>query len=98
MGVRHVVLFRLAEGVTAEQVDAIAEGLAALPAAIGEIRGYRFGPDLGLSDTTWDFAVVADFDSAEDYLVYRDHPEHRAFIAAHVEPLVVERVAVQHAT
>lgn len=95
MGVRHAVLFRFAAGVTDEQVAALGEGLAGLPAGIAEIRAYRFGPDLGLASATWDYAVVADFDSAEDYATYRDHPDHRALITQRVEPIVAERVAVQ---
>ena len=30
----------------------------------------------------YQFAVVADFDSVEDYLVYRDHPVHRDIIGS----------------
>lgn len=98
MGVRHAVLFRFAAGVTGEQIAALGEALAELPPKIAVIRGYRFGPDLGLASTTWDFAVVADFDTAEDFATYRDHADHRALIRARVEPVVAERVSVQFET
>lgn len=98
MGVRHAVLFRFVDGVTGEQVAALGEGLAGLPSRIAEIRDYRFGPDLGLVSTTWDYAVVADFDTAEDYATYRDHPEHRTVITELVEPVAAERIAVQFRT
>ena len=98
MGVRHAVLFRFADGVTDEQVAALGEGLAGLPSRIAAIRDYRFGPDLGLASTTWDYAVVADFDSAEDFATYRDHPDHRVVVTELVEPICAERIAVQFRT
>jgi len=38
-----------------------------------------FGADLGLMEGTSDYAMVADFDSVEDWHRYRDHPDHIAF-------------------
>jgi hypothetical protein len=40
--------------------------------------------------------VVADFDDAGGYLVYRDHPAHRAVVEQYVTPIVAERAAVQY--
>ena len=74
----------------------IIEGLGGLPAAIAEIRDYRFGPDAEINEGNFDFVVVADFESAEDYLVYRDHPVHRALIAERIAPHLAERAAVQY--
>ncbi|HLM64083.1 MAG TPA: Dabb family protein [Acidimicrobiales bacterium] len=96
MGVRHVALFRFAEGITPAQVQAIDQGLAALPAAIPEIREYRFGIDLGLVERNADYAIVGDFATLEDYIAYRDHPDHRAFIDSCMEGVVTERLAVQY--
>ncbi len=98
MGLRHVVMFRFADGTTADQRQAIKDGLARLPAAIPEIAAYTFGDDAGINDGNWDFAVVGDFASADDYLVYRDHPVHRALVAERITPVVVERAAVQLVT
>jgi Stress responsive A/B Barrel Domain len=95
MAVRHVVLFRFVEGVTPEQVAAIETGLATLPGLIPEIRDYRYGRDLGINDGNAEFGVVAEFASVDDYLAYRDHPEHRAVIARCIEPVVAERTALQ---
>jgi len=93
---RHVVLFRWSPSTTADDVDAISAGLAGLPAAVPEIATYRFGSDLGINEGTFDFAVVADFASRDDYLVYRDNPVHTAFIAEHITPHVADRAAVQY--
>jgi hypothetical protein len=61
-----------------------------------EIRDYRFGPDLGVNEGNADFVVVADFDSLDDYLVYCDHPDHRAVVNETIRPLLADRTAVQY--
>lgn len=94
-GVRHVVLFTWAEGTTPHHIEALKAGLAALPGRIPQIADYRFGEDLGINEGTADFAVVADFVSRDDYLVYRDHPDHRQLISELVTPIVQRRLAIQ---
>ena len=94
-GVRHVATFVFRQGATDEQIRAVTEGLEALPDVIPEIRDYHVGPDLGLNDGNHDYAVVADFDSAASYLVYRDHPAHAAVISERIRPILEARVAVQ---
>ncbi|MBO0776706.1 MAG: Dabb family protein [Actinobacteria bacterium] len=93
---RHVVLFKWADGMTDERVRAVAAELRKLPAAIGTLRGYQVGPDAGLNPANSDFAVVADFDDAEGYRVYRDHPAHRAVVEQYITPVVASRTAVQY--
>lgn len=40
--------------------------------------------------------MVADFVDRDDYLVYRDHPVHRAVIDECVKPIVAKRAAIQY--
>jgi Stress responsive A/B Barrel Domain len=96
--IRHVVVFRFVAGTTDEHRDAIAVALRRLPAAIPEIAGYTVGGDAGLVDGNWDFAVVADFASVDDYVAYRENPDHRAVIDDLILPVVDERAAVQFTT
>ncbi len=93
---RHVVMFKWADGVDADHVAAVAAGLDNLAATIDQIKRYRHGPDIGLSDQNFDYVVVGDFDSADDYVAYRDHPVHQAFIAELIAGRVTERAAVQY--
>lgn len=95
---RHVVMFTFAEGTTDSQVDAVLQGLAGLPVAIPEIRKYSYGRDAGLAPGNFSVAVVAEFDTDADYLVYRDHPAHQEFIATRVRPIVATRAAAQFAS
>jgi Stress responsive A/B Barrel Domain len=96
-GLRHVVMFRWEDTVDDDHVAAMVAGLSTLPGLIPEIADYRFGVDAGLNEGNFDFAVVADFASVDDYLVYRDHPDHRAVVAALVTGHVATRAAVQYA-
>ena len=92
---RHIALFRFVPDVTDAQRQAMVDGLATLPAAIPQIRSYVTGPDAGLSDGNWDFAVVADFDDVEDWRAYTADATHQQVIVEHIRPIVAERAAVQ---
>ena len=93
---RHVVLFKFRADATAEQMAAMQDGLSRLPAAIPVIRSYVYGPDAGVAQDNLDFALVADFDSREGFLAYRDHPVHVEFMNRFVRPIIETRTAVQH--
>ena len=95
MGLRHVVMFRFAEGTTDEQVQALADGLDGMPATVGTMADYRHGRDAGINETTYDYVVVGDFATVDDYLVYRDHPDHLALIRDLVRPILAERASIQ---
>lgn len=95
MAVRHVVLFRFGEGTTDEQVRALSAGLDEMPKAVGVMLDYRHGRDLGINEASYDYAVVGDFATVDDYLAYRDHRDHRALIRDLVTPIVTERFSVQ---
>ena len=94
--IRHVVTIQWTPEVTQQQKQRVAAELARLPALIPSLRAYHLGADLGLNPGNFDFAVAADFDDAEGYLAYRDHPEHRAIVAEFIRPIVTERAAVQY--
>ncbi|MEO7836117.1 MAG: Dabb family protein [Acidimicrobiales bacterium] len=92
----HVVVFRWAEGTTPEQVRAVLDGLAGLPAVIPELRQYRTGPDLGLVEGNWHFAVAAGFDDEAGWRAYTIHPAHQKVIADLLRPILADRAAVQY--
>ena len=93
--IRHVVLFTWKPEATQEQREAVAAGLASLPGKVPGVRAYHFGTDAGLVDGNADFALTADFDDADAYLVYRNDPVHQAVIAQVINPIVAQRVSAQ---
>lgn len=92
---RHVIQLRFRDGTSPEQRAALHTALADLPRQIPAIRRYHFGDDAHLVDGNWDFGLVAEFDSADGYLVYRNHPAHLAVIEHYIKPILKERAAVQ---
>lgn len=92
--IRHVVMFTWKPEATEEQREAVAAGLAELPGAIPQIRRYEYGP--GMNPGNKDFVLVADFDGPEDFVAYRDHPAHRAFIERCVEPIAADLARAQY--
>ena len=70
--------------------------VARLPSLVPSLRAFHAGADLGLNQGNFDFAVTADFDDADGYVAYRDHPEHRAIISQFIQPIAAQRVAVQY--
>lgn len=93
--IHHVVMFRWKDGVDDAHVQATAAALRALPGQIPEIVSYSCGPDLGVAETNFDFAVSAQFADVEGFVTYRDHPAHQAVVQQMISPFVAERCAVQ---
>ena len=92
---RHVVMFEWVDGVDNADIDAMADALDALVAPVPEVVSYVHGPDVGISEGNFDYVIVGEYASVEDYVVYRDHPEHQRIIAELVKPHVAKRAAVQ---
>lgn len=93
--IRHVSLFTFAPDATAAQREAVTVALVALSEMIPELRSYHFGPDAGINEGNFDYAVVADFDDVDGYIAYRDHPEHRRVLVEVIAPIIAARSAVQ---
>jgi len=84
-------------GTSDDQKQAVREGLAALPAAIPEIRSYRFGDDVAIVEGNYEFAIVADFDNQADFQSYAANDVHRKLIDERIRPILQDRAAVQYA-
>ena len=93
--IRHVVMFKWTDDVDAAHVATVTAELAKLPAAIDQIRSYTHGPDVGAVAGNFDYVVNGDFDSIDDFFVYRDHPAHQALVNTFIAPHVAERSAAQ---
>ncbi len=90
--IRHVSVLTLQSGADTAPIEA---ALATLPSRLRFVA-YAFGRDLGINEGNATFAVVADFASRDDYLAYRDDPEHRRILAEVIGPVMTARSAVQY--
>jgi hypothetical protein len=94
--IRHVVLFTWDDEMTDNLEGQFAAELTALAPTLPGVLSYHAGPDVGLVEGNFDFAVVADFENAESYLGYRDHPEHQDIIGRLSRPHLRTRASVQY--
>jgi len=94
--IRHVVLFTWDDEMTDELERQFAAELTALAPRLKGLLSYHAGSDLGLVEGNFDFAVVADFEDAESYLGYREHPEHQEIIGRLSRPHAKSRASVQY--
>jgi hypothetical protein len=94
--IRHVVLFTWDEEMTDELERQFAAELTALAPRLAGLRSYHAGPDAGIIEGNFDFAVVADFDNAESYLAYRSNAEHQDIISRMSAPHAKSRASVQY--
>jgi hypothetical protein len=93
--IRHVSLLTFVPDATDEQISALEEAMSHLPERL-PIRSYKYGRDAGLNEGQASFAVVADFDNVDDYLEYRDDPEHGRILSNLIGPILASRTATQY--
>jgi len=93
--IRHTAVFRFKTDVTDESISAIDEALTTLPDIIPEIVSFSAGRNIGITETAWDYAVVADFASPQDYATYASNAEHVDMVKNVVGPQVDETARTQ---
>jgi hypothetical protein len=87
-------MFSWTDGVGDDVRAAVSDGLDRM-AKLDMVAAYRHGPDLGLGEGNWDYVVVGDFATVEDYQAYATDADHRAFIGELIAPNISGRAAVQ---
>ncbi len=93
---RHTVLLRFKPDTTEVQIQAVLDGLATMPQMMDFIRRYEFGRDLGVMEGNPQVALVADFDSVEDWRAYQAHPHHQELVQQVIAPILESMTRVQY--
>lgn len=93
--IRHTVLFTWKPEATEDEKQRVATEVAKLPSMVPSVRAFVSGPDAGLNQGNFDFAVTADFDDQAGYAAYRDDPGHREIVQRYLMPILANRAAVQ---
>ena len=65
--INHVVLLNWNSGVTEETILTVTNGFADLAKKIDEIKSYSFGPNMDLDGSNYQYALVAKFESLDDF-------------------------------
>ncbi|NNE94448.1 MAG: Dabb family protein [Acidimicrobiales bacterium] len=92
---RHCVMFKWADGAGDAVKAEIAAGLNRL-ATLDAVTSYHHGPDLGVADGNWDYAIVGDFADEAAYRVYATEDGHLSLINDLIKPNISARAAVQY--
>ena len=92
---RHCVMFTFNDGVSDDVRAAIGSGLDEL-GDLDVVQAYHHGPDAGVSEGNWDYVVVGDFATVDDYRTYASDQGHLDLIATLIKPNISARAAVQY--
>ncbi|MFJ6212154.1 Dabb family protein [Streptomyces sp. NPDC092296] len=82
--IRHLVLFKLNDGVDRDADDRVAVGAKAfeeLGALIPELRGWECGWNTTARDIAYDYALNGLVEDREGLNAYLAHPAHQAAVA-----------------
>ncbi|WP_214102686.1 Dabb family protein [Acrocarpospora catenulata] len=93
----HVWGMRMKPESTAEQRQAVVDGMSCLPQEIPGIRSFSCGADLGLGGDNADVVLIAHFDDEESWRAYLAHPAHEKFADELVVPVYSSGAAIQFA-
>ncbi|MBN2037523.1 MAG: Dabb family protein [Chitinispirillaceae bacterium] len=96
--IKHIVMWKLAESaegaVKQENAQKMKVMLEGLKEKINEIRRVEVGINCNANET-WDVALLSEFDSLPDLLVYQNHPAHKACVEF-VRKVRIDRAAVDY--
>ncbi len=74
--IRHIVLFKLKNGIGKEGREELVESLKGLKGKIPLVRELEVGSDVAGKSNSYDIALNSLFDSFEDVEAYSVHPDH----------------------
>ena len=98
MPFRHLALYRWADHVDADHVRRVRDAFDGLAEEVTGLVSHTHGTDVGVSEGTFDYLVVADFHTIDAWRAYRDHPAHVLLQAELITGHVVEQAGGQFPT
>ena len=97
--VKHVVMWKFkpfAEGKKKEEnLLLVKNALEALPQKIDFLRSMEVNLNINPKESMFDAVLLSEFDTLEDVLKYRDHPEHKK-ISSYVALVREARASVDY--
>lgn len=96
MRIRHVALYRWVPDLPADHIERVRDAFDELGARFPDVA-HHHGSDLGVSGDGFDYVVIADFASIEQWRTYRDDPAHVLLVEELLHDAVAERAGGQFA-
>lgn len=91
----HVCLLNFSDSLSREDIEQLAHNIRGLEPQIPEIVHYTVGTSAGIDDDAVDIAIHAQFESADGYRAYKEHPGHQELIMTQIRPHLESRTATQ---
>ena len=95
MPFRTVALYRWADHVDDDHVARLEVALAEMNPEVPGVRSLTHGADTGATGGSFDYVVVIDVATADDWRAVRDHPAYILLLEELVTNHVVERAVAQ---
>lgn len=93
--IKHIVLIKWNDGVTPEQVDAVEDAFSEMVETFDYIVSYEYGPDAGIYENEYDYALVAEFETPEQFKSYAEDERHFEIMKEVISPLMADYKALQ---
>lgn len=95
----HIVLFKLRDFQDNQEKslirNQICEALLGLKQKISELEEIEVGSNYELASGSFDISLITRFRSQDDFLTYRDHPDHLKVVAL-VRANTIDRAVVDY--
>jgi len=95
MSFTHLASFSWKEQTTTADVAQITAALTEFSTTLSGVESYRCGADVSRTPDSHDYAVLGVFATRDDFLAYRDHPEHQRILRELIGPNLANRIVVQ---
>ncbi|MFC8831518.1 hypothetical protein ACFT9I_39980 [Streptomyces sp. NPDC057137] len=78
MALRHVAALKWSRELTESETREINQAMDLYVSTAVQPRSYSHGPDIGGKFGTFDYVLIADFDSEDEFLAFNSDPLHDA--------------------
>jgi len=95
MSFTHLASFTWKDQTAPADVEKITAALTELVATLSGVESYNCGADVSRTADSYDYAVLGVFAGRDDFLAYRDHPEHQRILKELIGPNLANRIVVQ---
>lgn len=94
--IEHIVLFKLKDTASEEQVEAMLSALAGLRSAVPGIVDLSVGKNFSERGQGFGIGLVVRFENREALDAYIPHPAHRGCVDQFVKPIAAELIVADY--